>query len=517
MKNILVVVVVLLVVISTASFAIDIPMISNARLDIVSRTSFGIDLDRPYRYGFSNELTKFDLVFGLTPYQQIDNRLTTPDAVGFISITLFHLNLIKTSSAIGYSPPGSISTNRFQTGEFLAGIAIGPWLIQLNAAGNEPFTAPWNKGMEYINDGFKFSWAYLDSMVDVRRVTSISGIPVITRRGEENLGVDGQTGDHDTMLQFDYHGAGFGSLFVPDLGSSQMVAVMYNSDDFGINFKLGTQHPFNSHLITENNPNGIAMGVDTVFMPDPLPGLKIFASVLGAFNWDSENITPVFAGTRLGYIIPLNEDISLEPWLGFDIGSRILDGGFRNPMYEASIGATMRWPGHGGWYTDYILNSDGRVFPGMSLGYKVYQDLNSNSGMEHSIKFTLFEPRGDDGVFYTFGSEIIIDLIDLTSSTPDGFRVLATAYFDAELSGTMIPGMGRVPGTFVPWVIIYYDNLPGAAEGDSRINDMKIDLGINLVNAIQNTTFGIVWNSGSLIQQTRHHWGYLRFTVEISL
>jgi len=518
MKKFLVLLI-LLFLLSTVVFAIDIPMSSNARLDIVSRTSFGIDLDNPYRFGLYNEITKFDLVFGLAPYQQLSNRLNTPDAVGFINITLFHLNLIMTDQTIGYTPPRAISANRYQTGEFLVGIAKGPWLIQLNAAGNEPFTSPWNKGMGYINDGFKFSWAYLDSMVDVRRITSITGIPVITRRGEENLGVDGQTGEHGTMVQFDYHNSSsFGDRLSVNV-SGHMIGAMYNADNFGINFKLGTQYPFSSSYITASNYNGIALGVDSVIMPEALPNLKIFASLVGTYNYGADiNPDPIFAGTRVGYTIPLNEDISLEPWMGIDFGTRIRDDlSIEKPMYEISIGAAMRWPGHGGWYTDYILNSDGRVYPGMSLGYKVYQDLNSNSGMEHSIKFTLFEPRGDEGVFYTFGSEIIIDLIDLTNSTSDGFRVLATAYFDAELSGTMIPGMGRVPGTFVPWVIIYYDNLPGAAEGDSRINDMKIDLGINLVNAIQNTTFGIVWNSGSLIQQTRYHWGYLRFTVEISL
>jgi len=182
----------------------------------------------------------------------------------------------------------------------------------------------------------------------------------------------------------------------------------------------------------------------------------------------------------------------------------------------------MRWPGQGGWFTDYILNSDGRVFPGMSLGYKIYEEKEKNTGLEHSIKFTLFEPRGDDGLFYKLGSEIILDLIDLTNVTagepadtnnpPGGFSVLATAYFDLEFNY-----LGKMPGSLIPWTIIYYDNLPGELADDKRINDMKFDLGLNLENAIPNTTFGIVWNTGSLIQNTGYRMGFLRLIAEIRL
>jgi hypothetical protein len=513
----------LLLFIPAIGFAIDISIGDGARLDIVSRTSFGVDLDNPYRFGLSNELTQLDLVFGLAPYQKLSNKVNSPNAVGFIDITLFHLDLLKTSS-IGYNPPSNIGTNRYQTGEFLAGIVKGNWLFQLNALGNEPFTSPWNKGLQFVNDGFKLSWAYLDSMVDIRRVNAISGVPAITRRGEENMAGDGQTQEHDTMKQF-----GFDSLgnIADRLGQNpvnrEMIAVMYNNDNFGVNVKLGTEWDFTSPNITKNNMNGIAAGVDTVFTPAALPKLKIFASLMGTVNYEADNTPdPIFGGTRIGYTIPLNDDISVEPFAGFDLGTRIKDGGgAEKPGYEISGGVTMRWPGQAGWLKDYILNSDGRVFPGMSLGYKIYDELENDTGLEHSIKFTLFEPKGDEGLFYGLGSEIIMDFVDLTGVTegaaatandpPGGFRTLVTAYFDYTL-----PGFLGLPGAVVPWTILYYDNLPGAS-GSGRINDMKVDLGINLENAISNTTFGIVWNTGSLIQQSQYHWGYIRFIAEIRL
>lgn len=534
---------------SAAVFAIDVSMSDSARFDIVSRTSFGINLDETYRYGLSNELTQFDLVFGLAPYQRLGNRLTTPDAVGFIELTLFHLDLIKITKKVGYSDPSGIGTNRYQTGEFLVGIAKGDWLIQLNAQGNEPFTSPWNKGLQFINDGFKVSWAYLDSMVDIQRINAISGVPVITRRGEENMLGDGQTGPHATMKQFGFDTLGniadrFGLNF-----AGNMIAVMYNTQFFGVNLKLGTEYSYESASVTEEDKNGLAAGIDAVITPTPGKGLKVFLSVAGNYNYSfDEYPDQIYGGTRIGYTIPLNEDISIEPWAGFDIGTQMKEeielsdgtvdaGGFEVVGYEFSVGGTMRFPGSGGWLKDYIVNSDGRVFPGMSLGYKIYKankyrekdTLTEDVNLEHSIKFTMFEPRGDEGIFFGLGSEIIIDVIDLfnvtkgkkaTANSPaGGFSILATAYFDYDLGK-----VGKLPGSLIPWTIIYFDNLPDPDQvnnPDGRINDMKIDLGLNLENAISNTTFSVVWNSGSLIQQVmlgeEYHWGYLRFMVEIRL
>ena len=555
MKN-RIMVLALLPVLSATAFAIEIETSNTARLDIVSRTSFGIDLDNPWRFGLSNELTQFDLVLGLAPWQEISNRPATDRAVGFIQVTLFHLNLIRTSpdreadrvppgddpgiprpppgsGGPGYNPPGPIWTNRFQTGSFLAGIAWGPWLLQLNAGGNEPFFAPWNKGMEFVNDSFRLSWAYLDSVVDVRRILSITGIPVITRRGEENLFGDGQTGPHGTMQQFGFHYMGIADRFGMDI-DAQMIALMYNAYTFGLNFKLGTQFSFEDPRITRDNMNGLAFGVDSVFNPTVLPGMRIFASLAGTSNWGDlvhQRYDVLFGGTRIGYTIQLHEELSVEPWAGFDIGTRIRrDGSVETPGYEFSIGATMRWPGQGGWLTDYILNSDGRVFPGMSIGYKIFDDrgVDGNNGLVHSLRFTLHEPRGDEGLFFNLGSQIIVDLIDITGATTGvhppawgadplrGFCVLVTAYFDWEFNN-----MNRIPGTLRPWTILFYDNLPHATNSNRRINDFKIDLGLNLENAIGNTTLGVVWNTGSLIQHRSHHQqgrlGFLRLIAEIRL
>ncbi len=485
-----------------------------ARFDIVSRTSFGIDLDNPYRFGLKNELTKFTFAFSLAPYQKLTNRVNSPDAVGFIDFTMFHLDLVKTplnkpadsGANDGFNPPANIGTNRFQTGEFIAGIVKGPWLIQLNAGGNEPFYAPWNKGLQYVNDGIKLSWAYLDAVVDATRSTPITGLIPMEPMGYELIdGSESTIGNDGITTQFSMHNLSMHDrLGVKTPG--HLVAVMYNQDTFGLNFKLATQYAFDSTSITEDNKNGIAFGVDSVFNPTFLSGLKIFASAAGTAMYGADDdADPIYAGTKIGYEMPLNEDVSVQPYLGFDMGTAVGDGD--NPfLYEIAAGVTMRWPGQAGWFTDYIRDSEGRVFPGMSFGYRMNGSSEDGTEPEHALKFTLFEPRGDDGMFFGLGSEIIIDIANMGA---DNGTVMATAYFDYTL-----PGFMGIPGALVPWAIVCYDNLPGTGDED-RINDMKLDIGVKLENAITNTTFGFSWHSGSLIQETEYHWGYMRITAEI--
>ena len=172
----------------------------------------------------------------------------------------------------------------------------------------------------------------------------------------------------------------------------------------------------------------------------------------------------------------------------------------------------MRWPGQAGWFTDYILNKDGRVFPGMSLAYSAYGNADEISDLNHSVKFTLFEPRGDDGVFYRIGSEMIVDLTQLGK---DSWNLFATLYLDYE-----IPGFLNTRGKLIPWVTLCYDNIPYTAgsEKGERENAFKTDLGLKLDGMITNTVFGLVWNSGNLISdKSDTSKGFIKTYVEIKL
>jgi hypothetical protein len=478
----------------------EISLASGGRLDILSRTAFGFDLDHPTRYGLKQELANFKLTLNLLPYQQLSNRVNSKDAVGFIDLTFFNLDFEFNpgnkpgSGSGGYNNPGTASTNRFQTGAFVAGIVSGDWVIQMNAGGNEPFWSPWNKSFAYVNDAIKFSWASLDSMVDVKRITKVS-----------------ELAPQDAVVkQFQQDASGLTDTLGADIGGS-MIGVMYNAEDvFGLHLKLASQYSYDSPTVAEGNLNGFGAGVDFVVTPTADKRLKITGSAAGSRDYGEDSVPdPVYGGARVGYGIPLNEDITLEPFAGSDIGTKIrADGSPEALGYEIAGGLTMRWPGQGGWYTDYILNADGRVFPGMSASWKMLGSSDKSvAESRQDCKFTLFEPRGDEGVFYGLGSEIVVDVNNVTA---DAREFLATVYLDYEIAGAM-----KGPGILVPWTTVCYDNVPGT--GSDRVNGCKVDCGVKLQKAITNTALGLTWNSGDLLTPAaKYRFGYIKASVEIT-
>ena len=467
-----------------------------AEFNVTSRTSFGVDLDNPYRFGLKQEFTDFNFILHLTPYQKLTNRVSGGGAVGFINLTFFNLDLMS-DEALGYNAgvPDSkafLMRNRFQTGEFIAGIAYKDWIFQMNAGANEPFWDPWNKGIQFTNDKIKFSWAYLDSMVDVKRTKKIKELapqdPVVKQFQHDVCGPTDQFGLNIT---------------------GATIAALYNKEDvFGLNLKFATEYPYDSAAITQSNSNGIAAGFDMVVTPPSVEGLKIFASAGTSVNYGKdEKADPLVFGSRVGYTIPLNEDISIEPYGGFDGGIKFSEQGKEPFEFEASCGLTMRWPGQAGWFTDYILNADGRVFPGMSLAYSAFGNTDAPSDINHSVKFTLFEPRGDDGIFYKVGSEMIVDLTHLGQKNWD---LLTTLYFDYE-----VPGIFKSNGKLVPWITLCYDNIPSTGAKE-RENAFKTDIGLKLDGVISNTVIGLVWNSGNLISgESDVSYGFIKTFVEI--
>jgi hypothetical protein len=486
-------------------FAGEVSTAGGARLDITSRTTFGVDLGSPYRYGLKNELTRFDFVYSLAGYQQLTNLVKAPDPVGFVNITLFNFD-IQMRKVLGYNADGAVDGNRYQTGIFQAGIAWGKWIFQLNAGANEPFWSPWNKGLEYVNDKVKFSWAYLDSMVDVKRLAKVAAMKPQDPAADQ-FKQDG-AGDTDSL------GASFSgpavflnspSVYLNTTGSA--VAAMFTDEAFGLNFKALTEYGYDDPLVTATNANGIAAGVDAVVMPAAAPGLKILASAAAAKNWGVDALAdPLLAGFKVGRNTPLNDAISLEPYVGLDAELDFPASGAPDRLkFEAAAGVTMHWPGRGGWYTDYILNKDGRVFPGMSLAYKAFGDTANLGALKHNLKFTLFEERGDDGVFYGLGAEAVVDFTDLASANR---TLMSTVYLDYTL-----PGFAGTAGSLVPWIVVCWDNIPVAA---GRDDDLKLDLGAKLVDAIANTTLGLTWNSGNLLTEgAAPGLGYLKATAEV--
>lgn len=480
-------------------FGGEISLASGGSFDITSRTSFGINIDDPYEYGLAQELTDFKLRLDMVPYQKLSSLVNSPNAVGFVNITFFDLGMEFTptnapsSGGGGYNPPGTVSTNRFQTGEFIAGIAKGNWIFQMNAGGNEPFWSPWNNGIQYVNDRVKFTWSYLQSMVDVRRTNRVSTLAA----------------ESEVVSQFTQDGSGPTDTFGAEY-TGPTIAALYNKEEaYGLNFKFSTQNPYTEKKLSEKNQNGLAAGLDIAIDPAVTKGLRVFGSVAGSYNYGADSASdPIMAGLQLAPVIALNEDITLEPYIGSDIGIKIDENGKTEPLeYEAAVGVTMRWPGEAGWFTDYILNKDGRVFPGMSVAYKVYGSVEDPAAdLQHNMKFTLFEPRGDEGVFYGIGSEIIVDVNNVTAEDRE---IMATVYGDYTKVGVL-----NGPGSLIPWTTVCFDNVPGSKTG--RVNGLKVDLGVKLDGAISNTVIGLSYHSGDLLQTNSvARFGVAKTTVEI--
>ncbi len=377
--------------------------------NVSSVTSFGINLDDVWQYGLDQELAKFGLVLNLVPYQKLSNRVNADAAVGFIDLTLFHLDLL-TTEGLGYNEgaPDNTTTyvprNRFQTGEFIAGIASGNWIFQMNAGANEPFWSPWNKGLQFVNDGIKFTWAHVDSMVDIVRTRTVA--EYFDEKAWDDKTPVGPANPVATQFQQDGPGVGDGwGMTLP----GPVVAAMYNKEgSFGASFKAATEFSWDQgEAMSKSNKNGIAGAVDFVATPKSMQGLKLLASVGGSSRYGIDSKPdPAAAGMKASYAIALNDAITLEPYAATDLGLAFKQGGGTTPLeYEAAGGLTMRWPGQGGWFTDYVLNKDGRVFPGMSAGWRITGSAAGGiEDAEQHARFTLFEPRGDDGVFYGLGS-----------------------------------------------------------------------------------------------------------------
>lgn len=520
-----------------AAFAKDIGNTFNAEFRIKSRTSFGVDLDSPYNLGLKQELLDFAYVMHLGP-GYLSNQFSADVPVGFINFSVYDVAITPISGGTVENLEASRGTDSFyeywDSGKFSAGISWKNFLLTLNGKNTESFWLPWNKAFENTDDKIRVSWASMDTVVGATRIKKIlSSQPLDTDQKGRSSGK--WTGKESTYLVEQDDGTMDKLHFAVD---GQMVGLMYNMPDvFGVNLKFATENPYDSKLNTVHDYNGIALGLDFVVTPKFLKGLRVLGSAAGTWNYGADhNADPFAAGVKASYSIVLNEDITVEPYAGFDAGLFLLDdysvstiaknsstqyktgisddetnlpgGGF-----EASVGAAVRWPGQRGWHTDYITGDEGRVFPGMALGYSFYNNpFDGDTAPSHSIKFTLFEPTGHEGVLYFIGSEVIADLKNI--GTKD-WELLATAYVDCPLD------MLIKHGILTPFVTLYYDNLPYEKGADIlRQNALKTDLGVKLSEFIPNTVVSLLWNSGNLIENKNVEApltkGFVRCAVEIT-
>ena len=524
-----------------AAFAGDTGNPVHSEFRIKSRTSYGINLDETYNNGLKQELLDFAYVLHIGP-GYVSNYQNSDRAVGFINFSVYDMAITPVSASDGSADTleGSQGQGSFydywDSGKFSAGIAWRNWVLQLNGKNTESFWLPWNKSLEFTDDKIRVSWAAMDTAVGAVRTKHIvdtqplesdvkgRGVGKYTDRGANYLVQQDDFSMDKLHFQID----------------GQMIGLMYNQPElFGVDVKFATENSYDSDKNTKNDYNGIAAALDFMVMPPFLPGIRVLGSAGGAWNYGADhNADPFAAGVKVSYTIPVNEDISFEPFAGFDAGFFMSDdnkisctgngslqyaGGESYSAgaaqsgaggYEASAGLMIRWPGQRGWLTDYISGDEGRVFPGMAMAYSFYTNPDDrDEEPSHSVKFTLFEPTGHDGVLYFIGSEVIADFHNLGTSD---WEFLGTAYLDCPIDTIIRHGI------VTPFVTAYYDNLPYTDANDDKVrqNAFKTDLGVKLTEAIPNTVLSALWNSGNLIEdkdkgavRTK---GYIRFCAEIT-
>lgn len=242
-------------------------------------------------------------------------------------------------------------------------------------------------------------------------------------------------------------------------------------------------------------------------------------SMAGTFNkCDDEDANPFGFGTQVGYELPINDDFSFEPYIGYDMEIPLAnDFTVQSVEYELATGITMYWPGSRGWAPGQLyMNAnygpgDGVSFPGMSLGYRLAGDTAAEAAPpEHNLRFSLKEDVADNGVLYGFGSELLVDWFNFTSEQSE-------LYMSGYLDYTMV-NFGGGSGAFRPGLFMLFDNYYDEVAG--RQSDLLLGLRASFLDVIPNTEFGIDWRSGSLIQGDSESgdpvWGFLKAYFQIN-
>lgn len=475
-----------------------------ASLVVTTRTSFGIDLDHPERYGLRTEFPRLGLYIRLVPWQNVTNRVTSDDPVGFIDLNL-GLNEIRFTN--GSYPDDNNPGERVgwgwndptrATGYFAplylegmqAGIAWDGFVFQLAAGGDDSFWKPWNRSLTRMNEALYTSWAFMDTRVMFRRTGGVS-----------ELGIEGLTG----WNLFTYDTAPNPSDSLSRRVGGTMVGLQHAGETFAWMVKTATEFDWRSDKITQDNANGVAFGLDLALTPPVPAGLRLSGSVTAERNYGPDEADdPVFGGARLGYEVPVAglRDVSIEPYAGYDV--KMIPETGTLEAHELSGGLTLHWPGTTGWAYDYIADRPAYTAPGLTAAYTLYLDRSGGAEPVHGVLVTLFEDTGDAGMLLGVGSEIVLEAFDLTETSS---AVLLSSYFDLSLDGVL-------GGTLVPWTKVFYDNIGN--EDGSRSHALKLDLGLKLREAVRNTVLGLTWQSGDLLL-TDPAFGHLKTYVELSL
>jgi hypothetical protein len=520
----------------------DLSVKTQAKIDITTNTSYGVNLDNPDQQGLRMDFSHFGISFNLANGGLVSNKIKSDGPSGFVQFEFGGLQLTWSNTSSLYdrdlNNPGKNTNTGFNAGDtgytspsqdrntgysypvyierFVSGIQWkafdGEFVVQLAGGGDAPENwRPWsNVQRGYLTSEFIQRWAYLDTRVQYQRASvpaylnnskmSITGLP-----DDSNYWIDGNAADPQGYTR---------DLNLNPKGT--LVGLQFNAADFSVMAKFSTEKTWADKNPTDHN--GMAFGVDASVTPQALKGFKAYVSAGKEINYGTDSDPqPSALGGKVGWDFPLADPLTLEPYVG--VQTKVWDkvGVSGTNTYanatEASAGLTLHWPGNGGWQWDNLEQRNGVLFPGLTVAYTIrdHNDLTP-AGLSvgpnpiQSLRATLFEESGDYGLVPGLGAEMVVEDIDFlnnpqantssvkNSDSPNGM-LLTTTYLDYTVSDL-------VPGDLIPWTRIYWDNFVSPNTGD-RVNNLKVDLGVKLAKAVRNAVFGVDYLSRNLTSAVR--------------
>jgi hypothetical protein len=498
---------ILLVMVVSFAAAQDVETASGAYMAVTTRTSFGINMDHPERFGLRTEFPRLGLYYNMAPWQKVSNAVKSPKPVGFVELYLDALNVRFTNGTypddnnpgqtmgLGFNDSASRPTGYF--GPFYiygmqSGIIFNDDILQLAAGGNDDFWKPWNRSLAFLNDKLADSWAYLDTRVQYRRDLV------------STMGIDTQS--ETNYWTYSSQNTPMDSLSL--LASGAMIGLQHADASFAYMVKLATQYDYTFVNVTPTNMNGLAFGFDYAVTPAALPGLRALGSITAQYEYGADKeADPVFSGLKIGYDVPIRglRDVSVEPYAGYDVRFGVPEGfsGQVKIAHEIAAGTTVHWPGQGGWGYDYLQSRSGVVYPGLTLAYDLFVP-DTGGAVQHNLLVTLREDSGDAGMLLGIGSEAVLQYFDFTNTA--NAKALASLYVDYTVKNV-------VGGNLIAWTKIFFDYIPA-----SSACNLKVDAGVKLAEAISNAVIGVIWDSGGLLAAGAPPvFGYVKMYVEVSL
>lgn len=518
---------ILIVSILTNLSAKDLAIKEGAKIEITTRTSYGISLDNPDQQGLALDFTNLKLTYNMFNGGAISNKIVTNEPIGFMKFELGGMDLVWATND-GYNAddnnPGedtNLGWNSADTGytypvyieRFTSGILWQDWLLQLAGGGDAPENwRPWSRNEgSYATSEIINRWAYMETRLQYRRKPVPEYLSTLETNPSARPSEDVYWADGDKSQIED--------LYLAPGGTT--IGLALNKPDFSLMVKYATENEWTKKPTTEDEKNGTAIGLDTSFIPTSIPGFRSFASITKELNYGKNDTPQPFAvGGKIMYKIPIMGEFAIEPYLGYELllfDNNDID---HSNAQEVAGGFTIHWPGAGGWQWDALQQRNGVLFPGLTLAWIMLDtDLDSSiNDPRHNLRLTLFEESNGFGLSPFIGAEVSVEYKNFTNSSESD--LLFTTYLDYDITG-----VGK--GIITPWTKVLYDNL-GLEAGHKRINNLKIDAGIKLTRFIKNATLGLTYQSKNLtaeVKDTEDHdltWGYygLGFTqlwVEIKL